>query len=113
MTKKSILKSAAVAALVLSAVSVEAKSKIAINRYLKTNYAVISVLSPETDVFRIEIMDYSGNVVYSSERVKDNSSFHRLYDLSNLSDGTYSVKYYSKAGTVSEKFEVKESKVVK
>ncbi len=115
MKVKSFVKSAALAAaiLVVSNVSVSAKSKIAINAYMNSNLAVVSVLSPEADAFKIEITDNSGNTVYTTERVKNAATFQRLYDLSNLSDGKYVIKYDSISGSISENFEVKDSKVIK
>lgn len=114
MKIKSFLKTAAVAAAVLVATSsVSAKSKIAINTYMNSNLAVVSVLSPESNVFKIEITDNTGNTVYTSEKVKNAPAFQRLYDLSNLSDGKYVIRYNSSTGTISENFEVRDSKIVK
>lgn len=114
MKFQSIAKSAAFTAAVLVAtVGASAKNKIAINSYMNSNLAVVSVLSPESDVFKIEITDNTGNTVYTSEKVKNEASFQRLYDLSNLSDGKYVIKYNSSTGCISEHFEVRNSKVIK
>ena len=114
MKLNSFVKSAAVAAAVLVATAgASAKNKIAINSYMNSNLAVVSVLSPESDVFKIEITDNTGNTVYTSEKVKNAAAFQRLYDLSNLSDGKYIITYNSSTGSISENFEVKSSKVIK
>ena len=113
MKLKTFVKSAAVVAAVLVASSVSAKSKIAINSYMNSKLAVVSVLSPDADVFKIEITDNTGNTVYTTERVKNAATFQRLYDLSNLSDGKYVIKYAASTGSISENFEVKDSKVSK
>ncbi|WP_430813879.1 DUF3244 domain-containing protein [Carboxylicivirga sp. RSCT41] len=90
-----------------------AKGKIFINSYLKTDYAVITARYDAAENYRVRIFDTDGDVLYASSRINGASSFQKLFDLTSLEDGEYTIELTSKSETSSEKFTIKNNELVK
>lgn len=104
----------ALAALLLAVVSgtAFAGSHASVNRYLKTNYAIVSAVIPAEEASRLAIKDADGNVLYRSSKSTETVAFQKLLDLSYLADGTYNVYAEGKESTLISTFEVKDHKLV-
>ncbi|MBK3517611.1 DUF3244 domain-containing protein [Carboxylicivirga marina] len=90
-----------------------AKGKIFINSYLKTDYAVITARYDASENYRVKIFDASGDELYSSSRISGATSFQKLFDLTSLEDGDYTIHLTSKSESSREKFTVKNHELVK
>lgn len=102
-----------VAVIAFAGTSVFAKGKISVSPYLKTSYAVISASPGVEELYSVSISNVSGEVIYSGSKVKNGSTFTRLFDFSELEDGEYNVRLKSKNNvTIEERFIVKNGTLV-
>ncbi|TRX72610.1 hypothetical protein [Carboxylicivirga sp. M1479] len=102
-----------VAVLALLSTGAFGKGKIFINSYLKTDYAVITARYDAAENFRLKIVDQDGSELYSSSRINGASSFQKLFDLSSLEDGEYTIELTSKNEKSSEKFIITNHELIK
>ncbi len=102
-----------IAVLVLLSSGTFAKGKIFINSYLKTDYAVITARYDAAENYRIKIFDTEGEELYSSSRINGAASFQKLFDLTSLEDGEYTIELTGKNEKASEKFTIKNHELVK
>lgn len=82
-----------------------AKGKLAIHSYKQHNQAVISALADDDQIFKIEITDSYGTLLYSTGLISG-ASFQKIYSMANLSNGTYMLSYIGKSGKVTQKFQL-------
>ncbi len=112
-----VIKSVAVAAMVCVSVaaSADSKTKVYMNSYLRPSMAVVSVVpGTESEVYKMEVTDAEGSMVYLTKRMSDVDANQFLLDIRNLKDGDYKMTFYSKDGsTVSHAFRVDGKKVVR
>ena len=90
---------------VLSLSSAFASGKIRINQYLKTDYSIVSVFNTSDSNQKLQVFDNDGNIYYSQTFEAETSS-QKLFDLSNLEDGNYSLVLVGKDSRVEETFQV-------
>ena len=111
--KTSVLKSVVMSVVVATlSSSAFAAGPVAVNNYLKTDYAIVSAVLSVDDNYRIAIKDDGGNLIYRSARINSSSLFQRLIDLSTLADGEYSVIVEGAGDSEISKFNVKNSRLV-
>lgn len=96
-----------VAVLALLSTGAFGKGKIYISSYLKTDYAIITAQHGNSENYRVRIYDEAGSELYSSLRINGSSAFQKLFDLSTLEDGKYSIELKSKKETSVEEFVIK------
>ena len=101
-----------VAVLALLSTGAFGKGKIFISSYLKTDYAVITAQYNEEESYRIKIFDNEGSILYSSSKIRGASSFQKLFDLTSLKDGDYTIKLAGKKETSTEKFTIRNHELV-
>lgn len=101
-----------IAILVLLSTSAFAKAKIFINSYLKTDYAVITARHDAADNYRVKIFNTDGDELYASSKISGAASFQKLFDLTSLKDGEYTIELTSKNEKASEKFAIKDHVLV-
>lgn len=111
-----VMKAVAVVAMasVAAVASAESKTKVFVSSYMKPNYAVVSVVpTEESCVYKMEVTDRAGSMIYVSKRLEDISASQFLLDVRNLHDGEYTVSFYSKDGVVTKNFSISNNKVVR
>ncbi len=101
---------ALVALFVLSLSSAFAGGHLRINPYLNTDYSIVSILNPSETDARLKIYDEAGNIYYS-QVVEAESNSQKLFDLSHLEDGEYSLVLVSENSRVEETFLVESKKL--
>ena len=79
-----------VAALVLSLSSAFASGNVTITPYLNTEYSIVSVFNTSESNLKLKVYDEDGAVFYS-ETITAETTTQKLFDLSYLADGNYSV----------------------
>jgi len=99
------------AALVLSLSSAFASGNIRINQYLNTDYSIVSVFNTSDSNQKLKVYDEKGNIFYS-QTVEAESNSQKLFDLSNLEDGNYSLVLVGKNSRVEQAFQVEARKLV-
>ena len=102
-----------IAVLALLSTGAYAKGKIFINSYLKTDYAVITARFDAAETYRVKIINEEGEKLYSSSRINGAASFQKLFDLTSLEDGTYTIELTSKEAKSTEKFTIKNKELIK
>ena len=90
---------------VLSLSSAFASGNIRINQYLKTDYSIVSVFNTSDSNLKLQVYDMDGNIYYS-QTIDAETSSQKLFDLSNLEDGNYSLVLVGKNSRVEETFQV-------
>ena len=101
------LKGLALAAvLTLSLSSVFASGQVHINKYLDTDYSIVSILNTTDSNLKLKVYDYTGQVFYS-ETITAETTTQKLFDLSYLEDGNYSLVLVGKNTKVETPFVVK------
>ena len=101
------LKGLALAAvLTLSLSSVFASGQVHINKYLDTDYSIVSILNTTDSNLKLKVYDYTGQVFYS-ETINAETTTQKLFDLSYLADGNYSLVLVGKNTKVETPFVVK------
>ena len=78
------------AALVLSLSSAFAGGNVKINPYLNTDYSIVSVFNTSDSNLKLKVYDENGYVFYS-ETITAETNTQKLFDLSYLEDGNYSL----------------------
>ncbi|MCZ4695062.1 hypothetical protein DWB61_09065 [Ancylomarina euxinus] len=99
------------AALVLSLSSAFAGGNVKINPYLNTDYSIVSVFNTSNSNLKLKVYDENGYVFYS-ETVEAESNTQKLFDLSYLSDGNYTLVLVGKNTRVEETFQVAGKKLL-
>ena len=99
------------AALVLSLGSAFASGNIRINPYLNTNYSIVSIINTSESNQKLKVYDENGNIFYS-QTVKAETSSQKLFDLSHLEDGNYSLVLVGENSRVEQTFQVAAKKLV-
>ena len=89
----------------LSLSSAFASDTLRINQYLKTDYSIVSVFNTSDSNLKLQIFDNNGNIYYS-QTIDAETSSQKLFDLSNLEDGNYSLVLVGKNSRVEEAFQV-------
>jgi len=106
------LKGLALAALlVLSLSTAFASGNVRINPYLNTGYSIVSVFNTSDSNLKLKVYDENGSVFYS-ETVKAETNTQKLFDLSYLADGNYSVVLVGKNTRVEAPFVVRNQKLL-
>lgn len=90
---------------VLGLSSAFASDTLRINQYLKTDYSIVSVFNTSDSNLKLQIFDNNGNIYYS-QTIDAETSSQKLFDLSNLEDGNYSLVLVGKNSRVEEAFQV-------
>ncbi|MRT92873.1 hypothetical protein, partial [Ancylomarina sp. 16SWW S1-10-2] len=101
---------ALVAVLTLSLSSAFASGHLRINKYLNTDYSIVSVFNTSDSNLKLKVYDEDGTVFYS-ETISAETSTQKLVDLSYLVDGNYSVALVGKNTKIEEPFVVKANKL--
>jgi len=101
---------ALVAVLTLSLSSAFASGNISINKYRNTDYSIVSVFNTSNSNLKLKVYDYTGHVFYS-QTIKAETNTQKLFDLSNLSDGNYSLVLVGDNTRIEESFIVKSKKL--
>lgn len=73
---------------------------------------LVSLEDSQTELISISIEDKYENVVYYSSKVSGDELYKKVFDVSNLADGNYSLIADFGTNKVREEFEVLDSKVV-
>jgi len=94
------------AALVLSLSSAFAGGNVKINPYLNTGYSIVSVFNTSDSNLKLKVYDENGYVFYS-ETVEAETNTQKLFDLSYLADGNYSLVLVGKNTKVETPFVVR------
>jgi len=94
------------AALVLSLSSAFASGNVKINPYLNTGYSIVSVFNTSDSNLKLKVYDENGYVFYS-ETVEAETNTQKLFDLSYLADGNYSLVLVGKNTKVETPFVVR------
>ena len=94
------------AALVLSLSSAFASGNVKINPYLNTGYSIVSVFNTSDSNLKLKVYDENGHVFYS-ETVEAETNTQKLFDLSYLADGNYSLVLVGKNTKVETPFVVR------
>ncbi|MRT94337.1 T9SS type A sorting domain-containing protein, partial [Ancylomarina sp. 16SWW S1-10-2] len=90
--------------------SVFASGNLTINKYRNTDYSIVSVFNTSNSNLKLKVYDYTGHVFYS-ETIKAETNTQKLFDLSNLSDGDYSLVLVGDNTRIEESFIVKSKKL--
>ena len=101
--KLSVLALTAIFTLSLS--SAFASDTLRINQYLKSDYSIVSVFNTSDSNLKLQIFDNNGDIYYS-QTIDAATSSQKLFDLSNLEDGNYSLVLVGKNSRVEEAFQV-------
>ena len=101
---------ALVAVLTLSLSSAFASGNLSINKYRNTDYSIVSVFNTSNSNLKLKVYDYAGHVFYS-ETIEAETNTQKLFDLSNLSDGDYSLVLVGDNTRIEEPFIVKSQKL--
>ena len=102
------------AAALLAACSkpVMANDNLIVSKYLNTNYAVISAaLSPQEN-YKLFIISDKGEILYRSNLDAHLANYQKLFDLSQLKDGKYTVMFDGKAQDVKTHFTIEDQKLI-
>ena len=92
MSTKKFLFSAVFAALLgMVATPALAKGKLSVSPYLNSEYVLVSALNEEAADFSLVIRDDAGEKIYSSGNVEGSLHYNKVFDFSNLEDGSYDV----------------------
>ncbi|WP_439182985.1 DUF3244 domain-containing protein [Carboxylicivirga taeanensis] len=102
-----------IAVLVLMSTGAFAKGKIFVSSYLKTDFAVITARIDAEDNYRVKLFNAQGDELYASSRIKGAESFQKLFDLTSLEDGEYTIELISKDNRAVETFTVENNALVK
>ncbi len=94
------------AALVLSLSSAFASGNVKINPYLNTDYSIVSVFNTSESNLKLKVYDENGYVFYS-ETITAETNTQKLFDLSYLADGNYSLVLVGKNTKVETPFVVR------
>ena len=98
------------AVLTLSLSSAFASGNLTINKYLNTDYSIVSVFNTSDSNLKLKVYDNNGHVFYS-ETIKAESNTQKLFDLSNLSDGDYALVLVGDNTRIEKPFIVKAKKL--
>lgn len=91
---------------------VSATDKVVVNNYKNTNYAIVSASLPFADKFSVTIKNSTGDMLYTA-RVNNNAvAFQKLFDLSQLADGKYSILFNGKDQKYVSYFEIRNSELI-
>ena len=101
---------ALVAVLTLSLSSAFASGNLSINKYRNTDYSIVSVFNTSNSNLKLKVYDYAGHVFYS-ETIEAETNTQKLFDLSNLSDGDYSLVLVGDNTRIEEPFIVRSKKL--
>lgn len=101
-----------IAVLALLSTGAFAKAKIFITSYLKTDYAVITARYDAAENYRVKIFNTDGDELYASSKISGAASFQKLFDLTSLEDGDYTIELTSKKDKTIEKFAIKNHELV-
>ena len=101
---------ALVAVLAFSLSSAFASDTLRINTYLDTDYSIVSVFNTSDANLKLRVYDEDGHIFYS-ETINAETSTQKLFDLSNLADGNYSLVLVGKNTRIEEQFVVKAQKL--
>lgn len=101
-----------IAVLVLLSTGAFAKGKIVISSYLRTDYAVITARYDAAENYRVKIFNAEGDELYASSRINGTASFQKLFDLTSLEDGEYTIELTSKKEKATEKFAILDHELV-
>jgi len=85
-----------------------AQNEISILPYLKTDYSIVTVQNTTKDAIILSIVDESSDETIYKTRVEEEGFSQRLFDLSNLEDGEYSIELSNKS---KENFEIRNNKL--
>ncbi|WP_430812003.1 MULTISPECIES: hypothetical protein [unclassified Carboxylicivirga] len=113
MTKANVLRRILpIAALTLLSTGVFGKGTIVIDSYLKTNYAIITARYDLSEAYRVKIFDEEGQLLYSSSQIKAATPFQKVFDLTSLDDGDYTIELTGKNGTSSDVFTIANKELI-
>tara|TARA_R110001583_G_scaffold16041_2_gene65105 strand:- start:2604 stop:3011 length:408 start_codon:yes stop_codon:yes gene_type:complete len=101
---------ALVAILSLSLSTAFASDTLRINPYLNTDYSIVSVFNTSDANLKLKVYDEDGHSFYS-ETINAETSTQKLFDLSLLSDGNYSLVLVGRNTRIEEQFVVKAQKL--
>ena len=105
------LRGLALAALfTLSLSTAFASGNLRINTYLNTDYSIVSVFNTSATNLKLKVYDENGYVFYS-ETIEAETNTQKLFDLSYLADGNYSLVLVGKNTRIEEQFVVKAKKL--
>ncbi len=100
-----------VALFTLSLNTAFASGNVKINPYLNTGYSIVSVFNTSASNLKLKVYDEDGYIFYS-QTVKAKTNEQKLFDLSYLADGNYSLVLVGDNTRIEEQFEVKAKKLV-
>jgi len=96
---------------VLSLSSAFASGNIRINPYLNTDYSIVSIINTSESNQKLKVYDENGNIYYT-QTVEAETNSQKLFDLSNLEDGNYSLVLIGENSRVEETFQIAARKLV-
>jgi len=95
---------------VLSLSTAFASDNLRISPYLNTDYSIVSVFNTSEANLKLKVYDEDGHVFYS-ETIDAETNTQKLFDLSYLADGNYSLVLVGKNTRIEELFVVKAKKL--
>ncbi len=101
---------ALVALLTLSLNTAFASGNLQINTYLNTDYSIVSVFNTSETNLKLKVYNENGDVFYS-ETIEAETNTQKLFDLSNLADGNYTLVLVGRKTRIEEQFVVKAQKL--
>jgi hypothetical protein len=105
------LRGLALVAILASSLSTAfASDTLRINPYLNTDYSIVSVFNTSNANLKLKVYDEDGHIFYS-ETINAETSTQKLFDLSYLADGNYSLVLVGKNTRIEEQFIVKAQKL--
>jgi hypothetical protein len=89
-----------------------ATDKVVVNNYKNTNYAIVSASLPFADKFSVTIKNSTGDMLYNAKVSNNAVAFQKLFDLSNLEDGKYSILFNGEGQSFVSYFEIRNSELI-
>jgi len=84
------------------------QKEVSIFPYLKTAYSIVTVQNASNSTVIMSIVDNKSNETIYKTKINDKGFTQRLFDLTELEDGNYSIEL---ANEVKENFEIKNNKL--